>query len=77
MSKYTFTELIMIFVLLEIFIPDLCLFLIINVQIKFYNGYRCVCWFPRLVLDQRVCRRKFGSRSALLMFICIYLICAS
>jgi hypothetical protein len=31
MSKYTITELVMIFGLLEIFIPDLCLFLIINV----------------------------------------------
>jgi hypothetical protein len=29
--RCTFTELIMIFGLLEIFIPDLCLFLIINV----------------------------------------------
>jgi hypothetical protein len=58
MSKYTFTDLIMICGLLEIFILDLCLFLIINVQIKFYNGYRCVCWMPSLVLDHRVCRKK-------------------
>jgi hypothetical protein len=75
MPSCTFTKLIMIFGLLEIFIPDLCLFLIINVQVKFYNGYRCVFLFPRLVLDQRVCTRKFVSRSALFIFICIYLIC--
>jgi hypothetical protein len=31
MPRYTFTESIMIFVLLEIFIPDLFLFFIINV----------------------------------------------
>jgi hypothetical protein len=31
MPRYTFTELIMIFVLLEIFIPDLFSFFIINV----------------------------------------------
>jgi hypothetical protein len=39
-------------------------------QIKIYNNFRCVCWFPRLVLDQRVCSRKFGSRSA------IFILCA-
>jgi hypothetical protein len=39
MSKCTFTELIMIFGLLEIIIPDLCLFLIINVYFKIYNSY--------------------------------------
>jgi hypothetical protein len=77
MPRCTFIELIMIFGLLEIFIPDLCLFLIINVYIKIYNGYTCVCWFPMLVLDQRVCRRKVGSRSAIVIFVCIYPIIAS
>jgi hypothetical protein len=27
-----------------------------------------VCWFPRLVLDQRSSESKFGSRSALFIF---------
>jgi hypothetical protein len=31
MPRYTFAKLIMIFGLLEIFVPDLCLVLIINV----------------------------------------------
>jgi hypothetical protein len=59
MPRCSFTELIMIFGLLEIFILDLCLFLIINVQFKIYNSQGCVCWLPKLVLDQRRCRRKF------------------
>jgi hypothetical protein len=29
---------------------------------------------PRLVLDQRNSERKFGSRSALFIFICLYLV---
>jgi hypothetical protein len=69
--RCTFTELIMIFGLLEIFIPDLCLFLFINGLIKFYNSSRCVCWFSRLVLDQSMCRRKFGSSTVIFIFICI------
>jgi hypothetical protein len=62
----------MILSLLEIFIPDLCLFLFTNVYIKIYNSSRCVCWFPRLVLDQSMCRRMFGSRDAIFIFVCIY-----
>jgi hypothetical protein len=53
MPRCTFTELIMMFGLLGIFIPNLCLFLIINVQFTIYNRYGSVCWFPRLVLEQR------------------------
>jgi hypothetical protein len=43
MAKCTFTELIMIFGTLDIFIPDLCLFLIVTVYIKIYNSFGCVC----------------------------------
>jgi hypothetical protein len=75
MLKCTSGEFTMILSLLEILLPDLYLFLIINVEIKIYKGYRCVCWFPRLVLDQSMCRKKFGSRSAIFIFICIYLLC--
>jgi hypothetical protein len=42
MPRCTFTKLIMIFGLLEIFIPDVCLFFIINVYIKIYNSCGCV-----------------------------------
>jgi hypothetical protein len=52
MLKCTSGEFTMILSLLEMVFPDLCLFLIIIVWIKIYKGYRCVCWFPRLVLDQ-------------------------
>jgi hypothetical protein len=47
------------------------LVLIINVYIKIYNSFRCVCWFPRLVLDQRMSTRKFVSGAIVLSFICI------
>jgi hypothetical protein len=77
MPRYNSTELNTIVGQQEIIIPDLCLFLIINVLIKICNSFRCVCWFPRLFLDQRVCRRKFGSRSAIFIFVCIYSIYAS
>jgi hypothetical protein len=56
---------------LEIFIPDLCLFLTINVWIKIYKGYGCVHWFSRLVLDQSMCRREFGFTTVLFIFVCI------
>jgi hypothetical protein len=74
MMRCTSGEFTMIWSLLEILFPDLCLFLIINVYIKIYKDYNCVCWFPRLVLYQRNSERKFGSRSALFIFICIYLV---
>jgi hypothetical protein len=74
MLKCTSGEFIMIVSLLEIFISNLCLFLIINVWIKIYKGYRCVCWFPRLALDHRSSEIKFGYISALFIFICIYLV---
>jgi hypothetical protein len=70
MPRCTFTELIMIFGLIEIFISDLCLFVFINVYIKIYNSSRCVCWFSRLVLGQRMSRRKFGSSTVIFIFIC-------
>jgi hypothetical protein len=73
MIKCTSGEFIMILSLLEILFPDLCLFLIINVYIKIYKGYKCVCWFFRLVLDQISSEIKFGSRSAIFIFVCIYL----
>jgi dolichol kinase len=66
MLQCTSGEFAMILSLLEILFPNLCLFLIINVYIKFYKGYRCVCSFSRLVLDQRNSKRKFGSRRAYL-----------
>jgi hypothetical protein len=65
MIKCTSGKFIMILSLLEIVFPDLCLVLIINVLFKIYKGYRCVCWFPRLVLDHRKSERKFGSRSVI------------
>jgi hypothetical protein len=58
----------MILSLLEIFILDLCLFLIINMYSNIHKGYRCVYWFFRLVLDQSMCRREFGFTTILLFF---------
>jgi hypothetical protein len=61
----------MILSLLEILVPNLCLFLFINVEIKIYNSSRCICRFLRLVLGQSMCRRKFGLIAVILIFICI------
>jgi hypothetical protein len=74
MMKCTSGEFTMILSLLEILFPDLCLFLIIIMYIKIYKGYICVCWFPRFVLDHRNSERKFEFISALIIFICIYLV---
>jgi hypothetical protein len=71
MLKSTFGEFIMILSLLEILFPHLCLFLIINKCSMFHKGYRCVCRFFKLVLDQSVCRRMMGLISVLFIFICI------
>jgi hypothetical protein len=64
-------EFTMILSLLEISFPLLCLFLVINMCSKIHKGYRCVYWLYRLVLDQNMCRIKFGFISAIIMFICI------
>jgi hypothetical protein len=61
----------MILSLLEILFPHLCLFLIINMCSKIHKGYRCVYWFFRLVLDQSMCRRKFGFISVMFILLCI------
>jgi hypothetical protein len=46
------------------------LFLIINVCSKIHEGYRCVDWLFRLVLDQSMCGRKFACISVIFIFIC-------
>jgi hypothetical protein len=61
----------MILSLLEILFPLLCLLLIINMFSEIYKGYRCVYWFLGLVLDQSMCRRKFGFIYVIFIFICI------
>jgi hypothetical protein len=73
MLKYVLGEFTMILSLLEILFPNLCLFLIINMCSKIHKGYRCVCWFFRLVLDQSMCRRKFGFSSVIIILICLIL----
>jgi hypothetical protein len=67
-----FGEFTMILSLLKILFPNLCLFSIINMYSKIHKGYRCVCWFFRLVLGQSMCRRKFDYISVIFIFICIY-----
>jgi hypothetical protein len=47
------------------------LFLIINVYVKIYNSYMCICWFIGLLLGQSMCRRKFGIIAVVFIFICI------
>jgi hypothetical protein len=42
-----------------------------NGYIKIYNSSKCVCWFLRLVLDQSICRRKFGFISVIIILKCI------
>jgi hypothetical protein len=59
MLKYIFGKFTMILSLSKILFPNLCLFLIINMYSKIHKGYRCVCWFFRLVLGQGMSRRKF------------------
>jgi hypothetical protein len=71
MLKCIFGEFTMILSLLEISFPNLCLFLIINMYSKIHKGYRCVCWFFRLVLGQSMCRRKFDFISVIFILICI------
>jgi hypothetical protein len=61
----------MILSLLEILFPHLCLFLIINMCSKIHEGYRCVYWFLRLVLDQSMYRRKIGFIFVIFILICI------
>jgi hypothetical protein len=73
MLKYTSGEFTMILSLPEIFILDLCLVLQVIAYLQFHNSPRRKCWRPSLVLDQSNSERKFGSRSALFNFICIYL----
>jgi hypothetical protein len=69
MLKYT--EFIMILYLLEILFLNLCLFLSVNVYVKIYNSYRCICWLLGPVLGQRMCRRKFGLIAVVFIFIWI------
>jgi hypothetical protein len=77
MLRCTSGEFTLILSLLEILFPNICLFLVINVYIKILNNYKCVCWFLRLFLGQSMCRRKFGSISVIVIFICIYPLIAS
>jgi hypothetical protein len=59
----------MILSLLEILFPNLCLFLIMIVCSKIHEGYRCVDWLFRLVLDQSMCGRKFACIPVIFIFI--------
>jgi hypothetical protein len=70
MLKSTFGEFTMILSLVEILFPHLCLFLIMNGCSMFHKGYMCVCGFFKLVLGQRVCRRKMGLISVLFISTC-------
>jgi hypothetical protein len=70
MIKCTSGEFTMILSLFEILIPNICLFLLINVEIKIHKSFKCVCWFW-LVLGQSMCRRKFDYISIIFIFICI------
>jgi hypothetical protein len=71
MLECTSGEFTMILSLLEIIIPDLFLFLIINMCSMFHKGYRCVSWFFGLVLDQSMCRRKLEFNYVVFILICI------
>jgi hypothetical protein len=71
MPKCTSGEFILILSLLEILFHNLCFFLIINVYVKIYNSYRCICWFLGIVLGKSMCRRKFGLIVVVFIFICI------
>jgi hypothetical protein len=61
----------MILYLLEILIPNICLFLLINVEIKIHKSFKCFCWFFRLFLGQSMCRRKFDYIFVIFIFIYI------
>jgi hypothetical protein len=61
----------MILSLLRILFPNLCLFLIINMCSKIHEGYRCVDWLFKLVLDQSMCERKFVFISVIFILLCI------
>jgi hypothetical protein len=61
----------MILSLIEILYSNLFMFLIINVCRKIHEGYRCVDWLFRLILDQSMCRRKIGFISVIFILICI------
>jgi hypothetical protein len=71
MIKSTFGEFTMILSLLKVLFPHLFLFLIINRCSMFHEGYRFVCYFFKLVLDQSTCRGNMGFISVLFIFICI------
>jgi multisubunit Na+/H+ antiporter MnhG subunit len=71
MLKCTSGEFSLILSLLEIFFPNICLFLFINVYIKIHNSYKCVCWYLGLFLSQSMCWRKFGLIAVIFIFICI------
>jgi hypothetical protein len=73
MLKCTSGEFTLILSMLEILFPNLCLFLIINVWIKIYNRSRCICWFLRLDLGQKMYRRKVGPISAIFIFYALIL----
>jgi hypothetical protein len=61
----------MILSLLKVLFPNLCLFSIINMCSKIHEGYRCVDWLFRLVLDQSMCERKFGLISVKFILLCL------
>jgi hypothetical protein len=61
----------MIFSLLEVLFPHLCLFLNITMCSKINKGYRCVYWFFGLILDQSLCRRNIGFISVIFILLCI------
>jgi hypothetical protein len=69
--KCTSGEFTIILSMLKILFPNLCLFLIINMCSKIHEGYRYVDWLFRLVLDQSMCERKFGSISVIFILLCI------
>jgi hypothetical protein len=69
MLKCTSGEFTMILSLLKILFSNLCLFLIINMCSKIHEGYRCVDWLFRLVLDQSMCDRKFGFISVIFILL--------
>jgi hypothetical protein len=65
MMKCTSDEFTMILSLIEILFPNICLFLLINAEIKIHKSFKCVCWFFWLVLGQSMCRRKFDYISVI------------
>jgi hypothetical protein len=63
--------------LLKILFPNICLFLIINMCSKIYEGYRCAEWLFKIVLDQSMCERKFGFIFVIFVLLCINPLIAS